>query len=229
MSQHSAIWVTYFLHCVRYIIVKKVQIFAKCSLRLFVLNMSFKFPGRSFEPINFHLLRHLALLCETFGPLWTTSASLFESTNHFLIRPDTGFVNTCKLLAQRYIRNKDIVSSSLKDNFLKPVIENKIGRIDFVNQTLGLISTTIKKKMLQQFPSARVFCCYWGKFRLDSESLDRYGLLQLLYLNQRIIFSFDQLLVLWILASCWSRDTYATKKLLFRVWQMILWSLWSKI
>ena len=44
-------------------------------------------------------------------------------------------MNTCKLLVQRYIRNKEIVSSRLTDDSLKPVIENIIGRKDSVNQT----------------------------------------------------------------------------------------------
>ena len=89
--------------------------FCALLLEVFCRNTSFKFPGRSFESINFHLLRHLAWQCETFGPLWTTSASLFESANHYLIRPVTCSVNTCKLLFQRYIRNKEIVSSRLTD------------------------------------------------------------------------------------------------------------------
>ena len=53
------------------------------------------------------------------------------------------------------------------------MVENIIGRKDSVNQTLGLISTTYLEELLQQFPSARVFCRYWGKHRLDSESYAR--------------------------------------------------------
>ena len=72
-----------------------------------------KFPLRKIDSINFHLLRHLSWQTEFFGPLWCTSASMFESANHHLVQPVTGTVNTCKLLAQRYVRNKKIWQAKL--------------------------------------------------------------------------------------------------------------------
>ena len=47
-------------------------------LEAFCYNMSFRYPLRKFDSINFHLLRHLSWQCTIFGPLWTTSATMFE-------------------------------------------------------------------------------------------------------------------------------------------------------
>ena len=72
-----------------------------------------------FRVNQFHLLRHLAWQAKTFGPLWVTSAMAFESANHHLIRPVTGTLNTCKLLAQRYIRNKELENAIVENDCLK--------------------------------------------------------------------------------------------------------------
>ena len=83
-----------------------------------------KYPMKPFEIINFHLLRHLSWQCNKFGPLWVTSATSFESANHHLIRPVTGSVNICRLLATRYIRNKELQRSNVRDDVLKSFLEN---------------------------------------------------------------------------------------------------------
>ena len=46
-------------------------------LEAFCLSMSKKYPLKSFDSINFHLLRHLAWQVKLFGPLWVTSAMSF--------------------------------------------------------------------------------------------------------------------------------------------------------
>ena len=58
------------------------------------------------ESINFHLLRHLGWQAKNNGPLFTTSASMFESGNRLLIAPLTGTVNQCQLMTSRFIRAK---------------------------------------------------------------------------------------------------------------------------
>ena len=148
---------------------------ALCGILLeaFCRNLHFKYPGRNFESINFHLLRHLAWQCETFGPLWTTSASLFESANHYLIRPVTGTLNTCKLLVQRFIRNRELLTSELENDSLKPFIEDLFGRKRLVKDDYCLVKTSSVELLAEQFPSARVFCRHWGKFMLDSACYSR--------------------------------------------------------
>ena len=123
----------------------------------FCENIHFKFPGRSFESINIHLLRHLAWQCETIGPPWTTSAFLFESANHFLIKPVTGTVNTCKLLVQRYIRNREISASELAVDSLNPFIRNLVGNEKRIKDDHGLLKTNFTQELSEQFPSAIVF------------------------------------------------------------------------
>ena len=79
--------------------------------------------------INLHLLRlGLAWQCKTFGPYWTTSASLFESVNHYLIRPVTGSLNTFKLFVHRYVREKEVSCSNFIVRFSR-IFDHKEKRI----------------------------------------------------------------------------------------------------
>ena len=59
-----------------------------------------------FSP-NVHSLTHLAWQVRQFGPLWATSAMMFESANYLLQSKFTGTVNHLPLLVERYRRNKD--------------------------------------------------------------------------------------------------------------------------
>ena len=83
-------------------------------LEAFCYNMSFRYPLKKYDSINYHFLRHLAWQCATFGPLWTTSATMFENANNHLIRTLTGTVNTCSLIVSRYIRNRQLGSFETK-------------------------------------------------------------------------------------------------------------------
>ena len=62
--------------------------------------------------MNFSLVRHISWQADGFGLLWCTSASTFQPANHHFIRTLTGSVNTCKLIIQRYLRNREISCSS---------------------------------------------------------------------------------------------------------------------
>ena len=55
-----------------------------------------------FESINFYQLSHLGWQAKNIGPLFPSSASMFESANHRVIFPLTGKVNHCQLLVTRY-------------------------------------------------------------------------------------------------------------------------------
>ena len=55
---------------------------------------------------NIHALNHLAWQVGCFGPLWCTSAMMFESANYLLKCKFTGTVNHLKLLVERYARSK---------------------------------------------------------------------------------------------------------------------------
>ena len=60
-------------------------------LNVFCLSMSEK--TNQFESINFHLLRQLRWQAKKIGPLFASSASMFESANHRVICPLTATVN----------------------------------------------------------------------------------------------------------------------------------------
>ena len=86
-------------------------------LEAFCYNMSYRYPLKKFDSINFFLVSHLAWQCTTFGSLWTTSATMFENANNHLIRTLIGTVNTCSLIVSRYIRNRQLGSfETKKDN-----------------------------------------------------------------------------------------------------------------
>ena len=92
-------------------------------LEAFCCNMSFRYPLKKIDSINYHLLRHLAWQCTTFGLLWNTSATMFENANNHLIRTLTGTVNTCSLIVSRYFRNRQIGSFETKEDNLTCFIE----------------------------------------------------------------------------------------------------------
>ena len=142
----------------------------------FCRSMSKKYPLKSFESINFHLLRHLSWQCETFGPLWVTSATAFESANHHLIRPVTGSVNICKLLAERYIRNKEIFLAAINQDALKNILRED-GENMSKWQTFALVRNSFVKEIESTIPDSRVFCRFRVKsifpFTLDSVSYRR--------------------------------------------------------
>ena len=56
---------------------------------------------------NAHSLTHMAWQVRKFGPLWATSAMMFESANYLLQSKFTRTVNHLPLLVERYRRNKD--------------------------------------------------------------------------------------------------------------------------
>ena len=142
-------------------------------LEAFCYNMSFRYPLKKFDSINFHLLRHLAWQCKTFGPLWTTSATMFENANNHLIKTLTGSVNTCSLIVSRYIRNRQLESFEVKDDHLKAYIENLWRRPTGITEDLCLERNNFYYETQKKFPEARLFCRYRGRFYLDSQNYTR--------------------------------------------------------
>ena len=59
---------------------------------------------KAFSP-NIHSLNHLSWQVSCYGPLWCTSAIMFESANYLLKCKFTGTVNHLRLLVERYVRN----------------------------------------------------------------------------------------------------------------------------
>ena len=68
--------------------------------------------------INVHYLTHLRWQVENYGPLWCTSAFMFESANNLLSKPFTGTVNHLELIIERYVRRKNLLSKKLKNDNL---------------------------------------------------------------------------------------------------------------
>ena len=142
-------------------------------LEVFCYNMSIRYPLKKFDSINFHLLRHLAWQCKLFGPLWTTSATMFESANNHLIKTLTGTVNTCSLIVKRYIRNRQFDSMEVKNDNLTGFLEALRGKSSGFKDDFSMKRNNVLSNFQKQFPEARLFCRHRGKFYLDSQLYTR--------------------------------------------------------
>ena len=77
------------------------------ALIQFFLKKTEEAHGQEVFSANVHSLSHLSWQVEQFGPLWCTSAMMFESANYLLKTKFTGTVNHLRLLVERYQRNKE--------------------------------------------------------------------------------------------------------------------------
>lgn len=62
------------------------------------------------------VLKLLFLQVRNFGPLWSTSAMMFESANYLLKRPLTGTTNQLDILVRRYLRKKVLCAKEVLDD-----------------------------------------------------------------------------------------------------------------
>ena len=122
-------------------------------LNEFCLSMSEK-TGK-FESINFHLLRHLAWQAKSYGPLFTTSTSMFESANHWLIAPLTCTVNHCELMTSRFLRRRVLSRLNLIDENLGQFFPD--GQKKAFNDSFGFVESKVSEE-LRNKSSSRLFC-----------------------------------------------------------------------
>ena len=81
--------------------------------------MNFVFLGGLDERLQTYVLNSfLAWQVKNFGPLWTTSATAFESSHHVLSVKFTGSVNHLELLVERYLKFKRISRTEISDHHL---------------------------------------------------------------------------------------------------------------
>ena len=124
------------------------------------------------ESINFHILRHLGWQAKNIGPLFTTSAAMFESANRLLIAPLTGTVNQCQLMVWRFIRAKMIATMKLKEDCLTSMLTDFLQKKKF-DEAYGFVDNTDTRKFCRERPQTKLFCLYWGDFFLSSAAYGR--------------------------------------------------------
>ena len=136
-------------------------------------------------PFRSFLLQHVPSLClkkirlhyfpssNFFGPLWTTSATMFESDNNHLIRTLTGTVNTCSLIVKRYIQNRHLDALEVKDDNLTGFLETLRGKQSSLTEDYSMKQNEVYENFQSKFPRARLFCRYRGNFYLDSQFYSR--------------------------------------------------------
>ena len=124
------------------------------------------------ESINFHLLRHLAWQVKSIGPLFTTSASMFESANRLLIAPLTGTVNQCQLLVRRFIRAKMLAKMNIQDDCLTSSIKDFQENKKF-DENYAFLESQETKRFRDKNPSSQLFCCSFVNHFLGSAAYGR--------------------------------------------------------
>ena len=124
------------------------------------------------ESINFHLLRHLGWHAKNIGPLFTTSASMFESGNRLLIAPLTGTVNQSQLMTSRFIRAKFVLKMELREDCLSSAIKDFRGNKK-IDEVFAFVDSPETKKLQEVHPDAELFCRTFHKFYLGSASYGR--------------------------------------------------------
>ena len=124
-------------------------------LNEFCLSMADK--TNKMESINFPLLRHLGWQAKNIGPLFTTSAAMFESANRLLIAPLTGTVNQCQLMVWRFVRAKMIAKMSIKDDCLTEMLTNFHEKRK-LDESYGFVESSETRKFRQEHPNLKLFC-----------------------------------------------------------------------
>ena len=124
-------------------------------LNEFCLSMADK--TNKMESINFHLLRHLGWQAKNIGPLFTTSAAMFESANRLLIAPLTGTVNQCQLMVWRFVRAKMIAKMSIKDDCLTEMLTSFHEKRK-LDESYGFVESAETRKFRQERPNLKLFC-----------------------------------------------------------------------
>ena len=87
------------------LISKKYADEANKLIKVFLKKTEKTFDSHVFTA-NLHSFNHLAWQAKNFGPLWFTSAMMFESANYLLRTKFTGTVNHLRLIVECYLRNK---------------------------------------------------------------------------------------------------------------------------
>ena len=109
------------------------------------------------DSTNFHLLRHLGWQIKNIGPLFVTSAAMFELANRLLIAPLTDTVNHCQLIVKRFIRAKLIQKMEIENDYLSAMME-KFGAAKEFDECYCIAKITEIKYFRVKYPDYRVFC-----------------------------------------------------------------------
>ena len=139
------------------------KLFAKI-IKTFCVSISEK--SQRFESINFHLLPHLQWQIKNVGPLFRTSAAMFESANHLLISPLTGTLNKCQLMTERFLWFK-LISMFAKEDDRFSQFFKKFQLLQFLTTVFFTIKLlkfrALSKKTVTQefFVGLRIIKCIW--------------------------------------------------------------------
>ena len=106
--------------------------FMECDTLLNDFCVGFAALDRNEQTFNLHSLRHLTWQVRNYGPLWTASCFDFQSAHHSLVSTFTGSVNHFRLLVERYLNKKSLLSSKIdNDGLFDLTTELMLGRKKF--------------------------------------------------------------------------------------------------
>lgn len=95
--------------------------------------------GRGHVTINLHLLRHLPMCVQSLGPLWATSAYVFEANNGVIVKGNTSLRDIVHQLTWKYVMKKTIVKK-----------EQKIPELSFDGKRTITISLAEKELLVEE-------------------------------------------------------------------------------
>ena len=150
---------------------------AEKLLKAFQLHLCMWF-GEESNTITVHALTHLAAQVRMFGPLWATSAAVFENFFYTLVRRIHGTRNEARLLIRNFHRHREAVPRR-NERVNQPASSNKMvidGRKFIVNgncrssSRYALASIRGKElfaEVLQMLPRHELVRCHVFKHRYD--------------------------------------------------------------
>ena len=144
----------------------------ECDILLNKFCRSMRDKTEKMDTINFHLLRHLSWQVENVGPLFTTSAAMFESANRLLIAPLTGTVNHCQLMVCRFLRAKLVSKMEVEDDSLSSMIKGIREPTKF-DESFSFTEGQETQNFKSKFPEAQLFCRIYYTHFLGSVSYGR--------------------------------------------------------
>ena len=150
----------------------------KCKgmIEKFCQNMASNYPEGKFQCFNFNALRHSTWQVKKFGSLSATSASMFESANHFLTRTFTGNKNYCSIMVTRYIHTLLLKKSDIDADSPMSFTDTFLGCCSTkFTVDCGLKQNSDSQEVLENHPTCRIYCRDRSYLTLDTKAYGRGG------------------------------------------------------
>ena len=151
----------------------------------FCQSMASKYLEGMFQSCNFHAFRHLTWQVNILESLSATSASTFESANHFFTRTFASKRKYCNILVTHFIRTLLLKSSDNQDDSLKIFTDNFIDccSTEFTVDC-GLKQNSDSRGVLEKHPKCLIYCTDRSCYTRNSKTCGGNGHVLFVALNE---------------------------------------------